>query len=67
MTTGTSVLAVEYDGGVMMAADMLGSYGALARYRNISRFLKLNDETVVGCMGDYADYQYLQAIMEQME
>lgn len=50
-----------------MAADMLGSYGSLARYRSVPRLLKVNDKTVIGCMGDYADFQYLQAIIEQME
>jgi len=66
-TTGTGIIAFEYDGGVIMAADTLGSYGSLARYRSIPRLLKVNDKVVVGCMGDYADYQYLQQIIEQME
>jgi len=67
VTTGTGLIAFEYDGGVIMAADTLGSYGSLARYRSIPRLLKVNDKVVVGCMGDYADYQYLQQIIEQME
>ncbi|OXA51447.1 Proteasome subunit beta type-4 [Folsomia candida] len=67
VTTGTSIIAFEYDGGILMAADMLGSYGSLARYRSVPRLLKVNDKTVIGCMGDYADFQYLQAIIEQME
>uniref|UniRef100_A0AAX7U640 Proteasome subunit beta n=1 Tax=Astatotilapia calliptera TaxID=8154 RepID=A0AAX7U640_ASTCA len=37
MVTGTSVLGVKFTGGVVIAADMLGSYGSLARFRNISR------------------------------
>ena len=37
VTTGTSVLGVKFDGGVAIAADMLGSYGSLARYPGISR------------------------------
>jgi 20S proteasome subunit beta 7 len=61
------VLALAYDGGVAIAADVLGSYGSLARYRNVPRLLKVNDQTVVGVMGDYADFQYLQAIIEQKE
>jgi 20S proteasome subunit beta 7 len=61
------VLALAYDGGVAIATDVLGSYGSLARYRNVPRLLKVNDQTVVGVMGDYADFQYLQAIIEQKE
>ena len=63
--TGTSVLGLKFDGGIIIAADMLGSYGSLARYRNLSRVMKVNDTTVVGMGGDYADYQFLQSIIEQ--
>ncbi|XP_037120066.1 proteasome subunit beta type-4 [Syngnathus acus] len=66
MVTGSSVLAVKFDGGVVMAADMLGSYGSLARFRNISRLMKVNNSTILGASGDYADYQYLKQVIEQM-
>ncbi|CAC5406604.1 PSMB4 [Mytilus coruscus] len=63
--TGTSVLGIKFNGGVVIAADMLGSYGSLARYRNLSRVMKVNDSTIIGCGGDYADFQYLQSVIEQ--
>ncbi|EMP27969.1 Proteasome subunit beta type-4 [Chelonia mydas] len=66
MVTGTSVLGVKFDGGVIIAADMLGSYGSLARFRNISRIMKVNDNTVLGASGDYADFQYLKQVIDQM-
>nr|XP_056708780.1 proteasome subunit beta type-4 [Euleptes europaea] len=66
MVTGTSVLGVKFDGGVIIAADMLGSYGSLARFRNISRVMKVNDSTVLGASGDYADFQYLKQVIDQM-
>ncbi|KAM9386176.1 proteasome subunit beta type-4 [Pholidichthys leucotaenia] len=66
MVTGTSVLGVKFSGGVVIAADMLGSYGSLARFRNISRLMKVNDSTILGASGDYADYQYLKQVIEQM-
>lgn len=65
VTTGTSVLGVVFDGGVMIAADMLGSYGSLARFRNCPRLMKVNDATILGAGGDYADFQYLQNVIEQ--
>ncbi|CAH1788934.1 unnamed protein product [Owenia fusiformis] len=65
ITTGTSVLGVKFDGGIILAADMLGSYGSLARFRNISRLMKVNDQTVLGAGGDYADYQHIKDIIEQ--
>ncbi|KAF1400736.1 Proteasome subunit beta type-4, partial [Spheniscus magellanicus] len=66
MVTGTSVLGVKFDGGVIIAADMMGSYGSLARFRSISRLLKVNDTTMLGASGDYADFQYLKQIIDQM-
>ncbi len=63
--TGTSVLAVKFDGGVAIAADKLGSYGSLARYRDLSRVIKVNETTVLGAGGDYADFQFLKSIIEQ--
>ncbi|NXH14173.1 PSB4 protein, partial [Bucco capensis] len=66
MVTGTSVLGVKFDGGVIIAADMMGSYGSLARFRGISRLLRVNDSTMLGASGDYADFQYLKQIIDQM-
>ena len=57
--TGTSVLGLKFDGGVIIAADTLGSYGSMARFRNLSRVMKVNDYTVMSAAGDYADFQYL--------
>jgi len=64
-TQGTSVLGVKFEGGVVIAADRLGSYGSLARFRGISRVMKVNDRTVMAAGGDYADYQYLHDVVEQ--
>ena len=77
MVTGTSVLGLKFDGGVVIAADMLGSYGSLARFRNISRIMRVNNSnisrimrvnnsTMLGASGDYADFQYLKQVLGQM-
>ncbi|KAG1684712.1 Proteasome subunit beta type-4 [Nymphon striatum] len=65
ITTGTSVLGITFNGGVMIAADTLGSYGSLARFRNCPRVLRVNDTTILGAGGDYADYQFVSSIIEQ--
>jgi 20S proteasome subunit beta 7 len=65
ITTGTSVIGVAYKDGIVLAADTLGSYGSLARFRNCSRVLQVNPTTMVACMGDYADFQYLKGLIEQ--
>ncbi|KAF0300457.1 Proteasome subunit beta type-4 [Amphibalanus amphitrite] len=65
ITTGTSVIGLQFDGGVMIAADKLGSYGSLARYQNIGRLMRVNDHVILGCTGDYADFQFLRDIIDQ--
>ncbi|XP_075548789.1 proteasome subunit beta type-4 [Dermacentor variabilis] len=65
MTTATSVLGIKFDGGVMLAADILGSYGSLARFRNCPRILKVNDQIAAAASGDYADFQYLKSVIDQ--
>ncbi|XP_065884147.1 proteasome subunit beta type-4-like [Dysidea avara] len=65
MVTGTSVLGITFNGGVMIAADTLGSYGTMARFRSISRLSKVNETTLVGASGDVADCQYVKSVLEQ--
>ncbi|XP_023726239.1 proteasome subunit beta type-4 [Cryptotermes secundus] len=65
ITTGTSVLGITFEGGVAIAADILGSYGSLARFRNCPRIMHVNDNIILGAGGDYADYQYLKDVIEQ--
>ncbi|XP_011312177.1 proteasome subunit beta type-4 [Fopius arisanus] len=65
VTTGTSVVGVQFKEGVMIAADILASYGSLARYRNVERIIKVNDNIILGAGGDYADYQYLKNMIDQ--
>lgn len=33
IVTGTTVIGIKYNGGVMLAADTLASYGSMARYK----------------------------------
>jgi len=65
MVTGTSVLGLRYKDGIIIAADTLGSYGSMARYKSVSRIMRVNDSTVMTCGGDYADFQYIKSVIEQ--
>lgn len=65
MVTGTSVLGLKFNNGIIIAADTVCSYGSLARYRTVSRLYKVNDSTVVGGGGDYADFQFIKSLVEQ--
>lgn len=63
VTTATSVLGIAFADGVVIAADLLASYGSLARFKNCPRILKVNKNTIIGFGGDYADYQYLRELI----
>ncbi|XP_037814362.1 proteasome subunit beta type-4 [Lucilia sericata] len=65
ITTGTSVVGIKFDGGVMIAADNLVSYGSLARYQDVQRVFKINEKTIMGAGGDYADFQSLKRSIDQ--
>lgn len=65
ITTGSSVVGIKFDGGVIIAADTLVSYGSLARFRNIDRVFKINDNTIIGVSGDYADFQFIKKHIDQ--
>ncbi|KAJ1666642.1 Proteasome subunit beta type-7 [Coemansia sp. RSA 1813] len=66
IVTGTSVLAFKYKDGIMMAADCLGSYGSMARYRNERRLMPVGESTLVGMSGDISDYQHMKHTMENI-
>lgn len=65
ITTGSSVLGIKFNNGVVIAADTLGSYGTLARFRDCSRVYKVNKNIIIGAGGDYADFQYLKEVINQ--
>merc|ERR1712226_1781566 len=64
--TGASVVAVKYDSGVLIAADTLGSYGSMAKLRDVSRLYQVNDQVAVGFAGDLADAQFITKIISSM-
>lgn len=63
MVTGTSVLGIVYNGGVLLAADTLLSYGSMAKAQNIPR-LHVVEKTVIGASGEYSDFQRILEILK---
>lgn len=59
VVTGTSVIAIKFKDGVVMAADNLASYGSLARFTDVKRLRSFANTSVVGFSGDVSDMQYL--------
>ncbi|SCV04743.1 LAME_0H20890g1_1 [Lachancea meyersii CBS 8951] len=67
IVTGTSVISMKYNGGVVIAADNLGSYGSLLRFSDIERLIPVGQSTVVGISGDISDMQQLEYLLEEMQ
>jgi len=64
--TGSSVLAVIYKDGVMIAADTLASYGSLARFRSVERMKSVGKHTLIGASGEYSDFQYIMTLLDDL-
>jgi hypothetical protein len=64
--TGTSVLAIKYAGGVMLAADTLGAYGSTKRYKSLDRIVRVNARTLVGAGGEVSDFQYILRLLDEL-
>lgn len=65
MVTGTSVVALKYAGGVVVAADTLGSYGSTCMFTSLQRLAKVGEHTLIGGSGEYSDFQYLVHTLEE--
>ncbi|PWN52937.1 proteasome endopeptidase complex, beta subunit [Violaceomyces palustris] len=66
IVTGTSVIAIRFKDGVMMATDTLASYGSLARFMDIKRIEKVGENTILGASGDMSDWQYVQHTLDKL-
>lgn len=64
--TGTSVIGVKFDGGVMIAADTLGSYGNMARYKAVPRIIQVGGSSVMACSGDLSDWQQTTKTLDEL-
>ncbi|KAI1504315.1 20S proteasome subunit [Biscogniauxia marginata] len=66
IVTGTSVVAMKFKDGVVMAADNLASYGSLARFTDVKRIRTFAGTSVIGFGGDVSDMQYLDRHLTEL-
>jgi 20S proteasome subunit beta 7 len=66
IVTGSSILAIKFRDGVMMAADTLGAYGRLAMFESFSRIRSVSPGTIIGGGGDLSDFQQIMKILIEM-
>jgi len=50
----------------MLAADTLGSYGSLAKYKDLRRLHKIGPATLLGAGGEYSDLQYILNLLDDL-
>lgn len=62
---GGSVLAMKYKDGVLVATDRQLNYGSLAKYKDSQRMQKVTNNTLIGCGGEYSDFQYICRKMKE--
>jgi len=51
----------------MMAADTLGSYGSLARFKDIQRIQPFGESALVAAGGELSDFQEIQTMLKDIE
>ncbi|XDG06863.1 hypothetical protein ABKA04_006478 [Annulohypoxylon sp. FPYF3050] len=66
VVTGTSVVAMKFKDGVVMAADNLASYGSLARFTDVKRIRTFAETSLIGFGGDVSDMQYLDRHLTEL-
>ncbi|KAJ7567705.1 hypothetical protein O6H91_01G002600 [Diphasiastrum complanatum] len=64
--TGTSVLGIKYKDGVLLAADMAGSYGSTVRYKSIHRLKAVGSHAVLGASGEISDFQQVTQYLDEL-
>jgi 20S proteasome subunit beta 7 len=54
---GTSVAGLVYNGGVLLAADTLLSYGSMEKSFDTPRMVSIDGRILLGASGEYSDFQ----------
>lgn len=64
--TGTSVVGIKYKDGVLLAADMGGSYGSTLRYKSVERLKLVGKHSIVGASGEISDFQEILRYLDEL-
>jgi len=67
IVVGGSVVAVKFNGGVVIAADNLAAYGGLLRFPNVTRLRPFGSQAVLGIGGDVSDMQHIDRMLQSLE
>ncbi|MFQ6635578.1 hypothetical protein Gotur_010839 [Gossypium turneri] len=64
--TGTSVVALKYKDGILMSADMGGSYGSTLRYKSLERMKPISKHSLLGASGEISDFQEILRYLDEL-
>nr|GMC82395.1 proteasome subunit beta type-4-like [Ipomoea batatas] len=64
--TGTSVVGIKYKDGVLLVADMGGSYGSTLRYKSVERLKPVGKHSIVGASGEISDFQEILRYLDEL-
>ena len=65
--TGSSVIGLKYNNGIIIACDTLMHYGSsLSLTKSYERIKLLNDRTLIGYGGEYSDMQETSRILNEL-
>ncbi|MCD7470683.1 Proteasome subunit beta type-4 [Datura stramonium] len=64
--TGTSVIGIKYKDGVLLAADMGGSYGSTIRYKSVERLKSVGKHSLLGASGEISDFQEILQYLDEL-
>lgn len=64
--TGTSVLGMKYKDGVILAADLGGSYGSTLRYKSVERIKPIGKHSLLGASGEISDFQEILRYLDEL-
>ncbi|KAL3075437.1 hypothetical protein niasHT_004334 [Heterodera trifolii] len=65
--TGGTVIALAYKGGVAMATDRTVFASGVHRFQNNTRQYRLNNYCLISFSGDFAEFQWLQNLLERRQ
>lgn len=64
--TGSSVLGIKYNNGILIAADCGGSYGSTLRYKSVERLKTVGKSSVIGASGEISDFQQIMRYLDEL-
>ncbi|CAL5401775.1 unnamed protein product [Camellia sinensis] len=64
--TGTSVIGIKFKDGILMVADMGGSYGSTLRYKSVERLKSVGKHSLLGASGEINDFQEILCNLDKL-